>query len=446
MAIGITTPELPAATTPLSGATDLMNVFQNGRLRKVSVSDVVGGGSSQNVLDLAAITFAQGDILYFDGVNLVNLAPGISGQVLQTQGAGADPLWAASGGAGDMTVAVYDPAAITEQLVGLTAIQTLINKTLTSPAIATPTGIIGTDIGNTPAGSIAAIDVQAAINELDTEKQIQDVLLDDIAALTPVQGEIFYHNGVNIVTLGVGVSGEFLQTLGAGADPMWATPAGGGGGVSLISQQLFIASGTWTRPAGITQVAVVVVGAGGGGGGAEASAGGGGTRVTSAGGGAGSGSTTEIIDVSATPSVVITVGVGGAGGTAVGGDGATGGTSSYGAFASATGGTGGTGTGAAAVDGSVFPGGSPAGAGSGGDVDYIGNTGAEGHATAGLIAHGGKGSPSSIGTGAGSGGDLISSPTVGAQGGGGGGAADQGGVGVVGAAGGTGLIVVYEYG
>ena len=71
---------------------------------------------------------------------------------------------------GDMNTAVYDPTTIAEQLVGLTATQTLTNKTLTSPSITTPTGIVGGDIVNTPAGNIAATDIQAAINELDTEK------------------------------------------------------------------------------------------------------------------------------------------------------------------------------------------------------------------------------------------------------------------------------------
>jgi len=54
----------------------------------------------------------------------------VSGRVLVEFDGGA--------GAGDMTAAVYDPAAIEEQVVGLTAIQTLTNKTLTSPVLTTP--------------------------------------------------------------------------------------------------------------------------------------------------------------------------------------------------------------------------------------------------------------------------------------------------------------------
>lgn len=51
------------------------------------------------------------------------------------------------GGSGDMTKAAYDAANVNEQLVGRTAIQTLTNKTLTSPVVNTPTGIVKGDVG-----------------------------------------------------------------------------------------------------------------------------------------------------------------------------------------------------------------------------------------------------------------------------------------------------------
>jgi hypothetical protein len=56
---------------------------------------LLGGAPAQGVIDdLAAITYAQGDVLYHNGSNLVKLAAGTSGQYLKTQGAGANPLWA----------------------------------------------------------------------------------------------------------------------------------------------------------------------------------------------------------------------------------------------------------------------------------------------------------------------------------------------------------------
>ena len=37
---------------------------------------------------------AQGAVVFYDGTNWTQLAPGVAGQQLQTQGAGADPIWA----------------------------------------------------------------------------------------------------------------------------------------------------------------------------------------------------------------------------------------------------------------------------------------------------------------------------------------------------------------
>jgi len=55
--------------------------------------------------DLAGITYAQGDVLYFNGTNIVKLAAGTNGQFLKTQGAGANPIWATIAGGGDLLAA-----------------------------------------------------------------------------------------------------------------------------------------------------------------------------------------------------------------------------------------------------------------------------------------------------------------------------------------------------
>jgi hypothetical protein len=62
--------------------------------------------------DIAGITWAQGDILYHNGTSLVKLAAGTSGHYLQTQGAGANPQWAAASGGGSggtKTYGVFTP-------------------------------------------------------------------------------------------------------------------------------------------------------------------------------------------------------------------------------------------------------------------------------------------------------------------------------------------------
>lgn len=52
--------------------------------------------------DVAGLTLAEGDVLFYDGANLVNLGPGTDGDVLTTHGAGASPTWETpTGGSGD---------------------------------------------------------------------------------------------------------------------------------------------------------------------------------------------------------------------------------------------------------------------------------------------------------------------------------------------------------
>jgi len=108
--------------------------------------------------------------------------------------------------------------------------------------------------------------------------------------------------------------------------------------VGLVSQQVFNASGTWTKPAGVKTVKVYVTGGGGAGSGVA------GNQLDDSGqGGAAGGTAIKIIDVSSISSVSVTIGAGGSASDNAGADGADGGTSSFGSYASATGGEGGNG-------------------------------------------------------------------------------------------------------
>lgn len=48
--------------------------------------------------DISGLTLSQGDILYYNGTNVMNLAAGTSGYVLASQGPGANPHWVSGGG------------------------------------------------------------------------------------------------------------------------------------------------------------------------------------------------------------------------------------------------------------------------------------------------------------------------------------------------------------
>ncbi|GMG90261.1 hypothetical protein Cmtc_14810 [Cupriavidus sp. TKC] len=166
------------------------------------------------------------------------------------------------------------------------------------------------------------------------------------------------------------------------------------------SQTIAAGSGNFTVPAGVYQLDVEGQAGAGGGGASSGSAGGG--------GGGGGGYFRKRIAVTPGQAIAYVVGAGGAPGTNTGGTGnpgANGGTTSIGAFASATGGTGGSGGGASGGAG----GGS--GAGAGGDLNLLGAPG-----SAGTADLGGGGGDGAYGGGAGM---TYSLPASGVNGGGG---------------------------
>lgn len=124
-------------------------------------------------------------------------------------------------------------------------------------------------------------------------------------------------------------SSDHLVRLGY----LTAQLAGLGAG-RLLGLEVVTATGTWTRPGGVTKALVVVTG-GGGAGGYDGS---GGSSVAAGGGGAGA-TAISLVDVSALASVACTVGAGGTGHT--GYIGAAGGSTSFGIHAVAAGGSGG---------------------------------------------------------------------------------------------------------
>jgi hypothetical protein len=61
-------------------------------------------GTLDDLTDVVITSGAQGDVLYHNGTNWVNLAAGTNGQVLTSGGAGANPSWTGAG-SGDMILA-----------------------------------------------------------------------------------------------------------------------------------------------------------------------------------------------------------------------------------------------------------------------------------------------------------------------------------------------------
>lgn len=136
-----------------------------GGLSDGDKGDVVVG-SSGTTLTLDPALGAQGAVLYRNASGWVTLAPSTAGYVLTTQGAAANPTWAAAAGG----VSDGDKGQIV---------------------------VAGT-------GSDWTIDPSLG-----------------------AQGAVLYRNASGWTALGPGTSGQVLQTNGAAANPSWSTPSGG---------------------------------------------------------------------------------------------------------------------------------------------------------------------------------------------------------------------------
>jgi len=155
----------------------------------------------QTLLD--GIATAQGTMLYRNATEWVGLAPGSAGYVLATSGAGHDLAWAPVSLAGlttsdlaEGTNLYYTDERVDDRVAAL---------------IQNATGIAWTY--NDGTGTLTpALDVLA--------------LLDTVSS---TQGTILYRGASTWSALAPGTVGQFLETLGASADPAWADLSGGGG-------------------------------------------------------------------------------------------------------------------------------------------------------------------------------------------------------------------------
>jgi hypothetical protein len=362
-------------------------------------------------------------------------------------------------------------------------------------AVQTLAGIKASDIRNTAAGGIAATEVQAALNELDTDKYaksggeltgqatstagdfnlvVNTALSDAAATLTAAQligGEFTItptvariqtlDTAANIISaLSGSVDGSNFTFSIVNLDAFDVTVATAAG-VTLVGNMV-INDGSATfrvRRLSASTISVTRLAHSGLNGvvdfqsftssgtytkpsnlkyikvtvvGGGGSGGGAQSSNTSGGGGGGGASFKYISASELTATTTVTVGAGGAAVAAGDTTGLTGGTSSFASFCSATGGIGGT-------AGSRAKAGGDGGLGSGGDFNYYGNAGGSGGEEDGF-ANTGAGGGAALSGGGGKGAENSTSAGAGNLGGGGGGTS-----GVVSGAGGSGFVNVEEF-
>lgn len=175
------------------------------------------GNSLTSILDTSFCS-QQGDILYRNSTNWVCLPVGSAGQVLQTGGLNANPSWATLSGSGTVT------------------------------SVGSGTGLTGGPITGSGSLSLASIgNNQVMANTSGGAAAPFGTSLSSIidASIGSTQGQILFRNATQWTVLNPGTSGQFLQTAGAGANPLWAAAAGGGT-VTSVATGACLTGGTIT--------------------------------------------------------------------------------------------------------------------------------------------------------------------------------------------------------
>lgn len=185
------------------------------------VSATPAGATLSTVLD-AVLGTARGSLLRRGATAWTVLAPGSSGQYLQSGGSGADLTWNTPVGAG--TVTTVNTGA------GLTGGPITSTGTLDLAPIATARLLANVS------GSSAAPTATSLSAVLDN-------------ALGSGQGQIIYRGAAGWAALGAGTNGYYLQTRGSGADPIWSNVKGGGG--AAIAPSLWNASCSYATTAAL---------------------------------------------------------------------------------------------------------------------------------------------------------------------------------------------------
>lgn len=164
--------------------------------------------------------------------------------------------WVTASAGGDMNASTYDPTAVSEQLVGLTATQSLTNKTVNGVVLsnggAATSYLDETGNYSVPAGGGSPLTTKGDLYTYDTDDQRLavgtngQVLTADSAEATGMKwatlpsgfsdpmttrGDVIIRNASNATDrLAVGTNGQVLTS--DGTDISWQTPSGGSGGTT----------------------------------------------------------------------------------------------------------------------------------------------------------------------------------------------------------------------
>lgn len=125
-AITTTTNKVNGVAYPSAPSTNTVPVITGSNTITYETCPIAAGCTGQTTnttaFDALAPTPAQGNVLYYNGTHWVVLAPGTSGNFLQTQGAGANVVWASAAGGGTVTTTGSPATGNLTKFSGATAV------------------------------------------------------------------------------------------------------------------------------------------------------------------------------------------------------------------------------------------------------------------------------------------------------------------------------------
>ncbi|HVX58002.1 MAG TPA: hypothetical protein VHA37_09865, partial [Candidatus Saccharimonadales bacterium] len=303
--------------------------------------------------DIATADWQQGDVMYYNGTDLVRLGAGTNSQVLTTAGTGANPSWG-------------NPPTVIGTVRNLTVLQqTSTTATVTADEIMCKSALGGTS--RVIAGLSVVLNIATTgANGMDTGSPIANSDLALYAIAGPGKPDAVL---ATVLCNGSVYTGSYMPagyTTSALIGSYKTNANAQLGGFTQIDRtvyirqvQVFSSSGSFLVPASVTSVYVTVIGGGGGGGY-------GGTSNGGAGGGGGGRAEGVVTGLTPGNIIPVTVGAAGVSGTSGSINGTAGGSSSFGSHISATGGAGGPGNSGNGASG---------GTGSGGALNITGQNG-----------------------------------------------------------------------
>ena len=203
----------------------------------------------------------QGSIAYRNASGWVSIGPGTAGQLLSTNGAGANPSWvtgasgAPTGAAGGVLSGTYPNPG----LDGLGSTQGMIAYRNASGWVGLGVGTSGQFLKTQGAGSNPVWDSPTAAPSGAAGGVLSGTYpnpgLDGLGA---ARGMIAYRGSGGWTALAAGTTGQVLRTNAAGADPTWVTHAGDVTGLvdALIVVKLTGLSGRVDFPAAGTTIRI----------------------------------------------------------------------------------------------------------------------------------------------------------------------------------------------